>query len=271
MFSIILAALINLAPGFNNIGQSGEVVAVNAATAEAAATVNLQTVSTFTTYSNIVDEVVSYETAWRVTVTNSNPRNGYSLSDDCFPIVATAQTNGMEYVYTSSDIVILTPPDALDAYILPRDFSDPVEDCLASFYNPITSGMSAYLVAGPRYSTLLFGGVEPTTDTWPTLIYTADPATYVTNVVGYVDYSAFTDTNGVSTIIGEPVRFDMPITNTVVTATVPAETYAQTNTLATVATTNHFGSATVGSTYIFGGGIYVDGAAEGDRINILLK
>ena len=88
MCGIIIAALINLAPGINNVGQSGEVIAVNAATAEATANVNLQKVSTLTTYTNIVDEVVSYETAYAVkipfeceAVTNENDYFSYEVSN----------------------------------------------------------------------------------------------------------------------------------------------------------------------------------------------
>lgn len=94
-------------------------------------------------------------------------------------------------------------------------------------------------------------------------------ASIETNVVGRIDYSAF-QTNGVSKIIGEPQKFDMPFTNVVVTAQVAAETYAVTNTIATVTTSAHFGQATTNA-YIFGGGLYVTGAGEGDIIKLIYK
>ena len=164
----MLAALIPLSPGFNNVGQSGEIVAVQAATSNEAATVSIKAIERLTVFTNATAEVITYETAYALTYTN-------------------------------------------------------------------------------------FDG----------------NASIKTNVVGYVDYDYF-KTNGVSKILGYPVRFDMTITNTVVTARVPAQTWTATNDLATVTTTDHFGH-TVTNGYLFGGGIVVEGAEEGDIINLLIK
>lgn len=169
MNGIILAAMLTLAPGYNNPGVAGEVVAVEAATSNATATVTVSAVQSFTTYTNVTAQVISFEPAWAVTYTN-------------------------------------------------------------------------------------FDG----------------EASVKTNVVGYLDWDAFKATNGVQRIIGAPVRFDMPITNTVVTATVAADTYTATNTLATVTTDGHFGTVTTNA-FIFGGGIYVGGAEEGDIIKVIYK
>lgn len=168
MNTIILAALLTLQNGFNNVGTAGEVIAIEAATASASATVEVKAIQSFTEYTNATADVISYEPAWAVTYTN-------------------------------------------------------------------------------------FDG----------------EASIETNVVGRIDYSAF-QTNGVSKIIGEPQRFDMPITNVVVTAQVAAETYTATNDLATVNVTDHFGTV-VTNGVIFGGGILVTGAAEGDTVKILIK
>ena len=120
-------------------------------------------------------------------------------------------------------------------------------------------------------SNVLFNGVAPVYLESPCLSYVVDPATITTNVVGEIDYSAFVDTNGVSIIIGEPVHFDMPITNTVVTGLAPSATYTATNALGTVSTTNHFGTATLSGAYLFGGGVFVDGASEADKVNVIVK
>ena len=164
----ILAALIQLAPGYNNAGRAGEVVAVQAATASATATVQVKAVDALTVYTNTTAQVVSFETA-------------YAL------------------VYTNFD----------------------------------------------------------------------GNAAIETNVMRYVDYDYF-KTNGVSKIISGPTRFDMPITNTVITGRAPSAFYAVTNDLATVTTSGHFGSVTTNGC-IFGGGILVEGAAEGDTIKLILK
>ena len=168
MNSIILAALLTLQPGYNNPGVAGEVVAIEAATTNATATIAIKSVQSVTAYSNITAQVVNFETAYSITYTN----------------------------YDGS-------------------------------------------------------------------------AAISTNVIGYVDYDYF-KTNGVSKIISGPTRFDMPITNTVITATVPAATYAKTNDLATVTTSAHFGNVTTNA-FLFGDGILVTGAAEGDSIKVLLK
>lgn len=168
MNSIILAALLTLNPGYNNPGVAGEVVAIEAATSNATATVALKSVQSFTTYTNATAQVVNFETAYALTYTN-------------------------------------------------------------------------------------FDG----------------SAAISTNVIGWVDYDYF-KTNGVSKIVSGPTRFDMPITNTVVVATLPAATYAKTNDLATVTTSGHFGSTTTNA-YLLGDGILVTGAAEGDSIKVLIK
>lgn len=168
MNGIILAAMLTLNPGFNNVGVAGEVVAIEAATSNATATVEVAAVNSLTLYTNVTEQVVSYDTAYALTYTN-------------------------------------------------------------------------------------FDG----------------EASIATNVLGYVDYDYF-KTNGVSKIIAGPTRFDMPITNTVVKASVAAETYAVTNTIATVTTSAHFGQATTNA-YIFGGGLYVTGAGEGDIIKVIYK
>lgn len=164
----ILAALLQLAPGYNNAGRAGEVVAVQAATASATATVQVKAVDALTVYTNTTAQVVSFETA-------------YAL------------------VYTNFD----------------------------------------------------------------------GNAAIETNILKYVDYDYF-KTNGVSKIISGPTRFDMPITNTVITGRAPSAFYAVTNDLATVTTSGHFGS-TVTNGFLFGGGILVEGAAEGDTIKLILK
>ena len=165
---ILLAALLTLQPGYNNPGVAGEVVAIEAATTNATATIAIKSVQSITAYTNATAQVVNFETAYALTYTN----------------------------YDGS-------------------------------------------------------------------------AAISTNVIGYVDYDYF-KTNGVSKIISGPTRFDMPITNTVITATVPAATYAKTNDLATVTTSAHFGNVTTNA-FLFGDGILVTGAAEGDSIKVLLK
>ena len=168
MNSIILAALLTLQPGYNNPGVAGEVVAIEAATTNATATIAIKSVQSITAYSNITAQVVNFETAYAITYTN----------------------------YDGS-------------------------------------------------------------------------AAISTNVIGYVDYDYF-KTNGVSKIISGPTRFDMPITNTVIVATLPAATYAKTNDLATVTTSAHFGNVKTNA-FLFGDGILVTGAAEGDTIKVLVK
>lgn len=159
ILSTILAALLTLAPGYNNPGVAGEVVAIEAATTNATATIAIKSVQSITAYSNVTAQVVNFETAYALTYTN----------------------------YDGS-------------------------------------------------------------------------AAISTNVIGYVDYDYF-KTNGVSKIISGPTRFDMPITNTVIVATLPAATYAKTNDLATVTTSAHFGNVTTNA-LLFGDGILVTGAAE---------
>ena len=168
MNSIILAALLTLQPGYNNPGVAGEVVAIEAATTNATATIAIKSVQSITAYTNATAQVVNFETAYALTYTN-------------------------------------------------------------------------------------YDGA----------------AAIATNVIGYVDYDYF-KTNGVSKIISGPSRFDMPITNTVIVATLPAATYAKTNDLATVTTSAHFGNVTTNA-FLFGDGILVTGAAEGDSIKVLLK
>ena len=168
MNSIILAALLTLQPGYNNPGVAGEVVAIEAATTNATATIGIKSVQSITAYTNATAQVVNFETAYAITYTN----------------------------YDGS-------------------------------------------------------------------------AAIATNVIGWVDFDDFR-TNGVSKIISGPTRFDLPITNTVVTATLPAETYVKTNDLATVTTSAHFGNVTTNA-FLFGDGILVTGAAEGDSIKVLLK
>ena len=165
---ILLAALLTLNPGYNNPGVAGEVVAIEAATTNATATIAIKSVQSITAYTNATAQVVNFETAYALTYTN-------------------------------------------------------------------------------------FDG----------------SAAISTNVIGWVDYDYF-KTNGVSKIISGPTRFDMPITNTVITATVPVATYAKTNDLATVTTSAHFGNVTTNA-FLFGDGILVTGAAEGDSIKVLLK
>ena len=170
MNSLILAALLTLNPGYNNPGAAGEVVAIEAATSNATATVALKSVSALTTYTNATAQVVTFEAAWRV-------------------------------VYTNFD----------------------------------------------------------------------DTAAITTTVVGYLDWDAFKWTNGVQRIIGDPVRFDLPTTNTVVTGQAISGYYAATNDIGTVTTSAHFGQAAITNKVLFGDGILVTGAAEGDSIKVLLK
>ena len=169
MNSIILAALLTLNPGYNNPGVAGEVVAIEAATTNATATIAIKSVQSITAYTNATAQVVNFETAYSLTYTN----------------------------YDGS-------------------------------------------------------------------------ASIKTNVIGYVDYADFKTTNGVNKIISGPTRFDLPITNTIVTATLPAATYARTNDLATLTTSAHFGSV-ITNAFVFGDAILVTGAAEGDSIKILIR
>lgn len=169
ILATILAALLTLAPGYNNTGAAGEVVALSAATSNATATVAIKSVNALTTYTNTTAQVVTFEDAWRV-------------------------------VYTNYD----------------------------------------------------------------------GNAAITTNVVGYLDWDAF-KTNGVSKIVGEPVRFDLPTTNTVVTGQAISGYYAVTNDIGTVTTSAHFGQAATTNKFLLGGGILVTGAAEGDIINLLIK
>lgn len=170
MHSLILATMLTLTGGYTNAGVSGEVVAINAATTNEAATVTISAVESLTTYTNITAQVVTLETAYALTYTN----------------------------YDGS-------------------------------------------------------------------------AAIATNVIGYVDYDDFTTTNGLNKIIAGPTRFDLPITNIVVTGQAQAETYTLTNELGTVTTSNHFGTATLSGAYLFGGGVYVDGATDGDKVNVIVK
>lgn len=167
--STILAALLTLAPGYNNTGAAGEVVAVSAATSNATATVAVKSINTLTTYTNTTAQVVTFEDAWRV-------------------------------VYTNFD----------------------------------------------------------------------GNASITTNVVGYLDYDAFT-TNGVTKLIGDPVRFDLPTTNTVVTGQAISGFYAATNDIGTITTSAHFGQTAITNKVLFGGGVLVTGAADGDIIKIIIK
>ena len=170
ILSTILAALLTLAPGYNNTGAAGEVVAVSAATSNATATVAIKSVDALTTYTNTTAQVVTFEAAWRV-------------------------------VYTNFD----------------------------------------------------------------------GEAAITTNVVGYLDWDAFKWTNGVQRIINDPVRFDLPTTNTVVTGQAISGFYAATNDIGTVTTSAHFGQAAITNKVLFGGGVLVTGAAPGDQIKVLLR
>lgn len=168
MSGFILAVLLTLSPGYNNLGAGGEIVAVEAASADADASVTLKAVSQWTEYTNVTAEVIKYEPAWAVTYTN-------------------------------------------------------------------------------------FDG----------------EAAISTNVVGYFDYNDF-KTNGVSKILSGPTRFDMPVTNEVVLASVAADTYAVTNEIAAVATDDHFGSVSTNA-FLFGGGVIVDGLDNGGSVKIIIK
>ncbi|MBQ1428842.1 MAG: hypothetical protein IIZ06_04160, partial [Kiritimatiellae bacterium] len=95
-------------------------------------------------------------------------------------------------------------------------------------------------------------------------------AAIATNVLGYVDYDYF-KTNGVSKIIQGPVRFDLPTTNTVVTGQAISGYYAATNDIGSVTTSAHFGQAAITNKVLFGGGVLVTGAADGDIIKIIIK
>ena len=264
MNGIILAAMLALNPGYNNVGAAGEVVALNAATSNATATVTVSAVDSFTTYTNLTQEVIKYETAWKVTVTNYNPYTGYLLPTECFPVTYTVVSNGEEVTIRNYDGITWQESQGMDL----------VYDGVASanFYPTNFEGGLAGKFAGllNGVANLKFGGVSPIDDTWPSITYGTEAVITTNIVVGKIDYSQFTDTNGVSTIVGTPVKFDMPITNTVVVAKVPSATYTATNGLATISTAGHFGSTTTNG-YFFGGGIVVEGAVEGDRINIIIK
>ena len=67
MNSIILAALLTLNPGYNNPGVAGEVVAIEAATTNATATIAIKSVQSITAYTNATAQVVNFETAYALT------------------------------------------------------------------------------------------------------------------------------------------------------------------------------------------------------------
>lgn len=253
MNGIILAAMLALNPGYNNPGVAGEIVAVNAATSNATATVSIKAVDSLTLYTNATAEVVSYETAWRVTY-DTGART-YALPDSAFPI--TINFNGEIMSVTNNSQISYTATG-----------DDLYSSLLASLFMASGEGKWVYAITDNPDVSLLFNGVAPVSNSAP--VVSSVKITSTTNVVGYLDYAAFVDTNGVSTIVGEPVRFDMPITNTVVTARVAAQTYTATNALATVTTSGHFGNVATNG-YIFGGGIVVEGATEGDKIKIIYK
>lgn len=168
MNSLLLAALLTLYPGYNNPGAAGEVVAVEAATSNATATVVLKTVSALTVYTNATAKVVGFETAYALTYTNYDGE-----------------------------------------------------------------------------------------------------AAIATNVLRYVDYDYFR-TNGVTKIIAGPTRFDLAVTNDVVTGQLPAATYVATNDLATVTTSGHFGHVATNAV-LLGDAILVTGAQPGDVVKVLVK
>ena len=94
-------------------------------------------------------------------------------------------------------------------------------------------------------------------------------ASISTNVVGYLDLSYFY-TNGVSKILNGPTRFDLPITNEVVVATLPSEVFAVTNEFASLTTADHFAAISTNA-YLLGDAIIVTGAEDGDVIKVLVK
>lgn len=250
MNSLILAALLALNPGYNNPGIAGEVVAIEAATSNATATVQLQTVSSLTTYTNATAEVVTYEPAWAVTCTNLFVNPVVRFPPDTLPITI----GGVE----QTGVAVSELPDGTYEVYSGQNPS------IATMAGPPT-----YAFLESFYDDILFAGRAPVAGEWPCLeLY--PPPVYTTNVVGYLDYSAFVATNGVSIIVGDPVRFDMPITNTVVVATLPSVTYATTNDLASVTTSGHFGSVSTNA-FLLGDAILVTGAAEGDSIKVLIK
>lgn len=310
MNTIILAALLTLQNGFNNVGTAGEVIAIEAATASASATVEVKAIQSFTEYTNATAEVVSYETAYHVQlpytvegIAETNEFFDFGLdgvkymwtSKEAFPFFSNTKDVGNSrfaqvhenYVFAPKDtqglnihsgampgkMATITLPDttAIDVYTVPTaQIIDGKEGQLYwSMLNGTNYVEEIVLPAGTVIKSHV--AINPETGDLATRIASFDytyPTT--TNVVGYVDWDAFNDTNGVQRIIGEPVRFDMPITNTVVTAQVAAETYTATNDLATVNVTDHFGTV-VTNGVIFGGGLLVTGAAEGDTVKILIK
>lgn len=96
-------------------------------------------------------------------------------------------------------------------------------------------------------------------------------ASISTNVLGRVNYDDFTTTNGVRKIIAGPTRFDMPFTNTVVLATLPAETFTATNDVATLTAAGHFAFAPITNKFLLGEAVLITGAEKTDTINILIK
>lgn len=76
-----------------------------------------------------------------------------------------------------------------------------------------------------------------------------------TNVVGYVDYDEF-KTNGVSKIIAGPTRFDLPITNAVVSGEAVASSIVATNAILS-ATVNGFTVISPTNAWWFGGGSFL--------------
>lgn len=310
MISMILAAMLQLTSGYNNTGVSGEVVAVQAATSNETANITVSAVDSLTTYTNTTAEVVSYETAYKVNlgleceaVTNENDYFSYSkvssantwtLKKDMVwkSNVQTADGGNYTKVDAPTDfaplnstdspiysgtaanqiMAVAIPGDAAitSIYVVPWARVDGGE--VSNTYWLVTHGLE-----DPAEITFPVGTVltskksyDPATDTTISKVgsFSFNGAT-PTNFVGYVDYDALVAAG--TPVVGEPQRYDMAITNEVVTGQAIADVYVATNDLATITTTNHFGAATVGSTYIFGGGIYVDGAADGDKINIIIK
>ena len=310
MNSIILAAMLTLTGGYNNAGVSGEVVAIEAATSNATATVEVRSVSSYTVYTNATAEVVTYEDAYHVqlpyTVDAVAATNEYfEFGMDGAKYVWTlkkaitfyanltdvgnnqfAQTNGncvfaavnpqgepIKSGRITSRIATIAPPDSatIDLYSVP--LAQVIDGIDGELYWGMLQGSNLVeeivLPAGTTItSSTTYNPETGITQTRVASFEYTYPTT--TNVVGAIDWDAFTDTNGVSRIIGEPQRFDMPFTNTVVTAQVAAETYTATNTIATVTTSDHFGT-TVTNAFLFGGGIYVGGAEDGDIIRLIYK
>ena len=92
------AAILTLSPGYHTPGVAGEIVAVEAATSNASATVSLKAVTSFSTYTNATQEVVSYETAYAIVYTNFDGEAAISTNVLRYVDYGYFRTNGVSKI-----------------------------------------------------------------------------------------------------------------------------------------------------------------------------